>query len=238
MNAHLVRVGASAVSRGARETVLVFIPCALVLGVSKHHFTHWPYSSTFQGSATRKPQRLLLKEGVLWKIGWFFSPHHTATALGTSARKQTPQHLKRVRVAVLSKSFSCAVIAWLLAHLAKAASYVSFITQPSAMRSLFVPSESLRSLSLSEHIRTQKVLVRQLCRRVSHRGSDVRLNTGQLMRPDVWPRQPTDPSRWTWKQLHSLKWKHSALQCLSNPVPVLASSMLSRGRQLQSCCAR
>ena len=29
------------------------------------------------------------------------------------------------------------------------------------------------------------------------------------MRPDVWPRQPTDPSRWTWKLLHSWKWKHS-----------------------------
>ena len=25
----------------------------------------------------------------------------------------------------------------------------------------------------------------------------------------VWPRQPTDPSRWTWKQVHRWKWKHS-----------------------------
>ena len=29
------------------------------------------------------------------------------------------------------------------------------------------------------------------------------------MRPDEWPRQPTAPSRWTWKFLHSWKWKHS-----------------------------
>ena len=32
------------VSRGAREGVLVFIPCALAMGVSKHHFMHWPLS--------------------------------------------------------------------------------------------------------------------------------------------------------------------------------------------------
>ena len=45
-------------------------------------------------------------------------------------------------------------------------------------------------------------------RRVTHRGSDVRLDSSRLMRPDVWPRQLTDPSRWTWKLLHSWKWEH------------------------------
>ena len=80
-----------------------------------------------------------------------FSPRHTATAVATSARKQTPQHLERVRVAPLLDSFFCAVIAWLLAHWAKAAFYVSFITEPSAMRSFFVSSESLRSLSPPAH---------------------------------------------------------------------------------------
>ena len=76
------------------------------------------------------------------------------------------------------------------------------------MRSHVVSSENFRSLTFSEHIRAQKVLMRQLCRRATDRGSDVRLDTGQLMRPHVWPRQPTDPSRWTWKQLHSWKWQH------------------------------
>ena len=112
-------------------------------------------------------------------------------------------------MALLSLSFSCAVIAWLLAHRARVASYLSFITEPSAMRSLSVSNQCLISLSLSEHIRAQEVLVKQMCRRVTHRGSDVRLDTNQLIRPDVWPRQPTDPSRWTWKLLHSWKWEHS-----------------------------
>ena len=38
------------------------------------------------------------------------------------------------------------------------------------------------------------------------RDSDVRLDSSQLMRTDVWSRQSTDPSRWTWKLLHSWKW--------------------------------
>ena len=45
----------------------------------------------------------------------------------------------------------------------------------------------------------------------AHRGFGVRLDSSQLMRPDVWPRQPTDPSRWTWKLLHCWKWEHGGL---------------------------
>ena len=117
-----------------------------------------------------------------------FSPHHTATALATSARKQTPQHLERKRVALLK-----------IAHWTNAASFVSFITEPPAMRSLFRVIREPPALPPSDRVRAQEVLVKQLRRRATHWGSDVRLDTGQLMRLDVWLRQPTDPSRWTWK---------------------------------------
>ena len=78
------------------------------------------------------------------------------------------------------------------------------------MRSLSASTACLKSLSPPEQIRAQEVLVKQMCRRVTHRGSDVRLDTNQLMKPDVWPRQPADPSRWTWKLQHSATWKHSS----------------------------
>ena len=172
---------------GAREGVLGFHPLYLGLGSvealfhAPSHFLHIPGQrderfSTFSVEAASTLEDLL-----------DFSLHHTATALAR------PHHLERVRVALLSNSFSCAVIAWLLGHWAKAASYLSFTTDPSAMRSLFCAN------------------VKQLCRRVTHRRPDVRLDSGQLMRPDARPRQPTDPSRWTWKlpQLEmETQWSH------------------------------
>ena len=45
-----------------------------------------------------------------------FLSHHTATAMVTSARKQTPQRLEQTRCSLLSSSFCCAVIAWLVTH--------------------------------------------------------------------------------------------------------------------------
>ena len=138
-----------------------------------------------------------------------FLPHHTVTAMATSAHKQAPQHLERTRVSLLSSSFSCAVIAWFLARWAKAAGYLSSIPNVWSLRSCSVSVASLNSLTSAEHVEAQKVLVKQMCRRATHRGSDVRLDTGQCMRPDVRRTAPTDPSCWTWKMLHSWKWKHS-----------------------------
>ena len=49
----------------------------------------------------------------------------------------------------------------------------------------------------------QEECMRQFCRRATHRGSDVRLATGRLMRPNLWPRQSIDPSWWKWKVIIS-----------------------------------
>ena len=48
------------------------------------------------------------------------------------------------------------------------------------------------------------MLVKQIRRRVTDKGSDVRLESSQLVRPE-----PTDPSRWTWQLLHSWKREHA-----------------------------
>ena len=128
--------------------------------------------------------------------------------MATSARKQKPHHLEQTRVALLSGSICCAVVAWLVAHWGKASGYLTAIPDLLSLRSCCESAENLHSLTLTEHIEAQKVLVKQLCRRATHRGSDVRLDTGQFMKPDVWPRAPTDPSRWAWKILHSWRWKH------------------------------
>ena len=69
MNALPVRVNASGVCPLECERIF----CALVLGVSKHHFTQMPLSPYFQGSATKGSQRFVLKQQALWRpCGTFY----------------------------------------------------------------------------------------------------------------------------------------------------------------------
>ena len=55
-----------------------------------------------------------------------FLPHHSSTALATSARTQHLVRLERIRRKLLARSMPCVVVAWLLAHWAKAAKYLKF----------------------------------------------------------------------------------------------------------------
>ena len=197
---------------------------------------------------------------------WFLRYSQKVILFATSARKQKPHRLEQTGISLLSGSFCCAVVAWLVAHGGKASGYLTTIPDLLSLRSCAVSAENLHSLTLTEHIEAQKVLVKQLCRRATHRCSDVRLDTEQFMKPDVRPRAPTDPSRWTWKMLHSWRWKHDLRlqrsggvrgpphscvhvsccsstinhpsQCLSSPNPVLEDSMVLRGKQPPSCSGR
>ena len=45
--------------------------------------------------------------------------------------------------------------------------------------------------------------VNSLIRASDYRGSDVRLDSGELLRPAVWPRRSIDPARWEWFPLVS-----------------------------------
>ena len=58
----------------------------------------------------------------------------------------------------------------------------------------------------------QANLVKQMCRRATHRGSDARLDTNRLMRLDAWPRHLTDPLRWSWRLFRHRKWKQCELR--------------------------
>eukprot|EP00969_Alexandrium_andersonii_P302901 13389556-Alexandrium_andersonii.AAC.1 len=42
-------------------------------------------------------------------------------------------------------------------------------------------------------------LVEGMVRRCDPRGSDLRLDSGEAMRPDLWPRRPIPVGRWTWR---------------------------------------
>ena len=49
--------------------------------------------------------------------------------------------------------------------------------------------------------------VNSLIRASDYRGSDVRLDSGELLRPAVWPRRSIDPARWEWFPLVAHRFK-------------------------------
>ncbi len=52
-------------------------------------------------------------------------------------------------------------------------------------------------------------LMHLFLRRVELRGSDIRLDTGSLFRPDCCPRASVDPLKWEWRHCRAFKWKRS-----------------------------
>ena len=51
--------------------------------------------------------------------------------------------------------------------------------------------------------------MRALLRAASHRGGDIRITTGDLLRPDTWPRRAVPSAMWNWKVCLSFKWQQS-----------------------------
>ena len=48
-------------------------------------------------------------------------------------------------------------------------------------------------------------LVSEFARRAEYRGSDVRLDVGEIHRSLAWPRMSIDPHRWVWKFVKALR---------------------------------
>ena len=68
--------------------------------------------------------------------------------MATSAREQAPLHLERTSVSLLSSSFSCAMIAWLMVRWAKAAGYLTSVPNSLSLRSAGYLTSVPNSLSL------------------------------------------------------------------------------------------
>ena len=62
---------------------------------------------------------------------------------------------------------------------------------------------------VSLHKSLMSKLVHLFLRRVELRGSDIRLDTGTLFRPDCCPRASVDPLKWEWRHCRAFKWRRS-----------------------------
>ena len=56
---------------------------------------------------------------------------------------------------------------------------------------------------------TMAQLVHVFLRRVEHRGSDIRVDTGDLFRADAYPRCAIDPLKWEWRHCRAFRWKRT-----------------------------
>ena len=52
-------------------------------------------------------------------------------------------------------------------------------------------------------------IAQRMLRRVDGRGSDVRVDTQEVFRMNAWPRSTVRMSRWQWKRLKAVRFKHS-----------------------------
>ncbi|CAK0870953.1 unnamed protein product, partial [Prorocentrum cordatum] len=203
----------------------------------RHDFCYAPYQF-------RDPHCLRWQGGALEPADSFeremlmdFPPGHTATARATRFRKLA--ELEVVRCALLGNSFQCGVVAWIVAHWAHRHGYLDSVPTMAEARAVggaFDAAEGLaqvakegddsgvvirdRGLEEAEAQADPSIqIVEELIRRAEVRGSDVRLDTLEVMRPDLWPRRPISVSRWTWKTVLVWKWRWkshiTALEVLS-----------------------
>jgi len=112
---------------------------------------------------------------------------------------------------LVGNSFQCGVVAWIICHWAVAFGCRKGVP---ALQDMRCENEALanqqriqyRDLSNPED-KCNFLLVEEMARRCTHRGSDVRLDTGDFLKPDVWPTWVIDLERWEWVTCMAWKWK-------------------------------
>ena len=132
-----------------------------------------------------------------------FVPRHTITAKPTRWRKQHASDLEACRCALVGNSFQCSTVAWFLAHWAVHTQYLPRVPTVVEMREAACHT-SVESGDAA--VELNKLLVQH----ADVRGSDVRLDTNELMRPDLWPRRPINVDQWSWRTIMRWDWVHAA----------------------------
>ena len=65
--------------------------------------------------------------------------------------------------------------------------------------SSFEAARAARSVETTPEL--EQLTLHALLRSADYRGSDVRMDSGELMKPNQWPRRSIDPAKWTWYSL-------------------------------------
>ena len=129
---------------------------------------------------------------------------HTLPALPKDEARRSPQRLEDARCALIGNAFYVPAIAWLIGHKLHQTGILPKI--PTVSQCWGEPGDEAMD-GLRRRLGSQgseadgmaEEVIKHIHRNSCGKGSDVRLATGVLFNPGVWPRRAVAAGRWTWK---------------------------------------
>ena len=141
---------------------------------------------------------------------------HTLGALRSSEAKQNPKLDFNVRVSMIGDGYQHLVTTWLFGNLAAQLGYLTRAPSFEEIRDRRVyPLLVTRTAQVWAGVRLRweaslpARLSRWLLARVDARGSDIRLCTGELMKPHRVLREGINPRLWHWRSQMSWAWRRA-----------------------------
>ena len=133
-----------------------------------------------------------------------YRPGHTSKAFPKRERHLHKDAVGAKRLAYLAEALDVTTIAWLVSQLLLGRGWLD--TPPSLDQChQGWPREEAEGGSAS--LPTSQEMVGNMMRYAQHRGSDIRITTGELLRPDAWPRRAIPSTLWQWKAVLAFPWK-------------------------------
>ena len=149
-----------------------------------------------------------------------FALDHTMVACSSSHIKNHYRDSEVQRISLLGSSFQCGVVAWILQPFLEERGFLDRTFSVSEIRAslpiLWAARSLQRPLAVDESFGAavgrpvEVLLASAYIQRADHRGSDVRLASGALFRPDVWPRIPVTTSHWRWRTIIAFPFQFEA----------------------------
>ena len=135
-----------------------------------------------------------------------YDTDHTITAVSSSFAKRNVTETRKIRSELLSVAFSCRalrviLLPWAVEH--------GFAGDTSADHNAGIVATSVTDIA-NRGFNDKQSLLLHLWRGATHRGSDIRLTTGEPLRPGAYPRQAVNPLWWKWSTLLLVKWRVAA----------------------------
>ena len=170
-----------------------------------------------------------------------FEPGHTLAAVDKLEMKQSPQAAEDIRCALVGNAFYAPAVAWLVGHKLQQAGIISEVPtmdqcwgKPTKMELDRLQARLNGDKGEADAIAEE--VIRQVHRNSSGKGSDVRLATGIIFNPGMWPRRAIAAGRWNWKVVVAfpMRGRHINVQELESVLSALkwrTRSRLGPGRR-------
>ena len=146
----------------------------------------------------------------------FLREGHTLGALRSSEAKSNPKLDFAVRASMLGDGYQHLAVAWIMGNLACQLGYLSQVPTIGAIRAKHVyplhvsrQAQCWGGVPLRWEASLPERLSRWLLSRVDARGSDIRLCTGELLKPHRVSRQACNPHLWRWRAQMSWTWRRA-----------------------------